>query len=634
MAWKEITAFNVPVSTNSPGQSGVMAGKDGLVLAGGSILVISTDRGQSWTTINSFPVGGFISDISIWDENTFAVSTYASTVYFTSDQGQNWKRVTTPNIGLIAVTYLDASDHVALLDDRGVVSISLNGGLSFQTTTQGSNLGDLEYASDGTLYHLTYFDSQKKPGLYASQNLGASWILYSPTGSGDNWSMDSDPTDPNRLLIFEEEIYVKNIDFAQIHLSTDHGANWKVTSRKPLNNLSGAGTVGCHDYFAGTVDEGVLRSNDKGLTWNSIGGPAGGIDSRSVAALDDSLIFVLDQTGNIWLTMPKISGKNFFSVTPPALFTEEPVSVCDTAVRDVAFTSVGGCIATDIGSVTIEGADAASYSLDHSPLGGSLLSDSAVVIFRPSRSGKYSALLRVTLNDGRTKTVDLSLSASPRAKLDLLPLVNASTDTIGGDVAIPIRSTFTGTPLKTGFVLRFDERSIDYHGTFGGDKKDRTVSLPSKSSAFIEFDPDKDTLLWAKFSFYPVDSPCVAVTIDSIVQIAGPPNCLIATPSSLSAEICSPDSSCGRQNIARYMRFGAKPSLRIVPNPTSGDVTLFADKQIVRKVEIIDMTGIVRRVFENMTITSAGVRLATDELPSGNYLVRAGEYTALFLKQK
>jgi hypothetical protein len=186
------------------------------------------------------------------------------------------------------------------------------------------------------------------------------------------------------------------------------------------------------------------------------------------------------------------------------------------------------------------------------------------------------------------------------------------------------------------FTLHFDDRALEYRGTFGADKTDLTSSRPTNSSAFIEFDPKKDTVLFTQFSFFPVDSVCVPILVDSITEAIASTSCsrVAVTPASLSTAICYVPDSCGRQKIARFLRFGTKPTLRIVPNPTAGDVTLYCDEGIARNIEIVDMEGKVRKTFENMTITKAGTRISTQNLPSGNYLIRAGEYTAVFLKEK
>ncbi|MEP7233898.1 MAG: T9SS type A sorting domain-containing protein, partial [Ignavibacteriota bacterium] len=71
----------------------------------------------------------------------------------------------------------------------------------------------------------------------------------------------------------------------------------------PRDYLSGTLATTRNVIYTGRVNGyGILRSTDKGRTWNDIGGPSVAGDSHSIAVADDYTVFALDEEGSVWRT--------------------------------------------------------------------------------------------------------------------------------------------------------------------------------------------------------------------------------------------------------------------------------------------------------------------------------------------
>ncbi|HEY6172461.1 MAG TPA: T9SS type A sorting domain-containing protein, partial [Candidatus Kapabacteria bacterium] len=410
---------------------------------------------------------------------------------------------------------------------------------------------------------------------------------------------------------------------------TDNGFSWQKNFVAPISiddyHLSGNSAKGCQDYFAGTVVEGVLRSTDKGQTWRSIGGPPSALDSRLLTALDDSLVYIVDTTGSIWVTDTKgRSSQPIITGDLQLRATEFPP--CDTSAEIFIQLAQNVCTSTNITAVNIVGANASDYTITKLPSSPLALPDSIGIGFTPSTSGDIDATLVMSFSDGTRYTIDLGTKVKNRPTLSFadLEFTNITTDTIGGDAALHILSQGTGVSADAEFTIHYDTTYLIYRGVFDSTGRDLTIGHPTPTSARIRMNNLTDSSLFALFSFFPVDSACTKVYIDSLTEAPGKTKCLTLITSPVEALICfDPASICGGQTLSKFVKNGVFPTLFVTPNPSSGNVALSSDREIQNAVvDIIDMSGAMRERISLEKLSPTGYILSSSYLPNGVYEAR------------
>jgi hypothetical protein len=160
----------------------------------------------------------------------------------------------------------------------------------------------------------------------------------------DSYSIAIDQCDPTILYLVNENAAPKlnairngnhSHDFDEAHILVyDIGTNsidTPVTHIAPYLN----GSISVSEnaiYCSTTTEEGVLRSTDKGKTWQSIGGPPSPVDSRLICAINSHLIFLVDTSGNVWMT-ENSGGVPYDKPTAPRFSadTSSTFNACDTS---------------------------------------------------------------------------------------------------------------------------------------------------------------------------------------------------------------------------------------------------------------------------------------------------------------
>jgi len=295
---------------------------------------------------------------------------------------------------------------------------SLDGGNTWHTTTIDLSAMTLTRASDGMLYIVSNI---QKPGVvYSSADSGATWREQAGLVGQDCWSIVANNCDPAKLYVTTEN-FNGNPWVSCLWASTDRGATWTSGFSDPREVAGSVATFG-NAAIAGTITQGMLRSTDDGVSWQtSSGGANGAEDNRGICMVNENIAFALDRQGNIWGTFNgggdsipvTISGS--LTTTAPTLFQGDTL-FCDRFSRSVFFNR-SGCAPPSVSRCSIVGADSASYQM------GILTYDSIVVTLHQPTLGAQRAQLIFTLNDGSSDTVTLagvvvqpipnSLSASP-----------------------------------------------------------------------------------------------------------------------------------------------------------------------------------------------------------------------------
>ena len=139
---------------------------------------------------------------------------------------------------------------------------SLDGGDTWEKLSQpaeGNEVLDIAlHPSDSATVYLVF-----EGVVYRSPDRGDSWVLASPDSIDSRiFTIDLHPQNPSRLLAASN---------TGIFLSTDEGENWQQLSAGPTGVWDLAfDSTAPNQVYAGTSDEGVYRSRDGGVSWESI----------------------------------------------------------------------------------------------------------------------------------------------------------------------------------------------------------------------------------------------------------------------------------------------------------------------------------------------------------------------------
>lgn len=591
---------------------GAVQYKNGTVWVGGQELYSSADSGASWQRV-PFPDPNGITDICFLNADTGVVATL-SDLYQTFDRGATWKGIARDKWQYMRAAYVFSASNIAAMASNNLY-LSRDGGKSWTTRPAGKY---------GLTFGLDRYGALFFPDAMTS-DLGKSWspLVGFPASSTDAWSMVIDSCDSRKMVVAVDNYFTSADGLCRIVNSSDGGMTWSVAAWWKKPNLSGALVGGPHTMYAGCLDR-LLRSSDAGVTWNSMpGSPSTGPDSRSIAAVDDNLLFVLDVNGTIWKTvnsggdslrMP-VDPVPAHAVSPKSLFGTDTLLACSTdSVVSFVHLSSSGCAATTLSSVEIIGAESTSYSASvQMPL-------VARVVFHPKATGAQIARLLLHLTSGQTDTVLLDGSAFAAKKFAVV-MSDVQEDTLGAIAEVPI--TFSGVPdgSRLESVLRYAPM-LEYLGTYAtdGTKLDISGQQWDGASRISVIAYAGKVVGYARFRIYNDSNADLRITIDSLElpEIADAPCEYVGIAA--TSRIMAP-ANCGAEITSRYLHSGARPRFSIYPNPASNGINLVSDANIQdATIEIFDMLG-NKQFEEHASIESNVSKQLRKCLPSGVYNV-------------
>lgn len=371
----------------------------------------SLDSGQSWRKLPfpQYSQGGdtsFITSIDFLNSSrglvTVANALLAPSALFeTSDGGNSWNSIDIP-FGL-------AARHAKYLGDGESILIQAGGHLFIGSSSSAWRkiANSWEFETRGA----EIFNWAQRSLLYSS-NRGLSWESNDGPFSGDMYSATLDSCAPKQIIIIDESP-TPNSNCA-IYLSTDIGASWHTGFAERSGYLGSGVGQGRRAIYVSTTKNGVLRSKDRGRTWENIGGPSRIYDSRSIAVIDDNTVIGINSDGYVWRTTN--SGGSWVSATtgpsssvfePATLFLADTLERCDTSVIGTAYFRTSVCDDFVFESQGISGSDAANFEILTTPPRYSTGLDSVQIAFHPSGAGEYHATYTVLIN-GTSTTVELS----------------------------------------------------------------------------------------------------------------------------------------------------------------------------------------------------------------------------------
>ncbi len=429
----EIVAPNI-LSLQATG--GAICYSNGILWAGTTNLVYSSDTGKSWEPVDYS--GGEIYSIRFFD-SLHGIIASSSGILMTVNGGYTWSNV--PN-NPTSQRMLDAgfgpTDSTLYVDLSNLgVAVSTDGGISWTMNDLDGLVMAMAISRMGTIYLAGGpFDP---PGilmgqLYRSTDQGRTWRAGAGVFDEDSYSLTIDSCDPERLYLVSENTVWHGDDSSNIFVTTNAGQSWSLEFAHELSYLNGCITNSALAIFAGTLNDGILRSTDQGLTWQNIGGPGGVNDSRNLCAINDNLIFAIDAFGTIWETNnsggDSISSDGYnpesFSLSANRLF-ESDTALCNDVTRGVAVLR-SGCPLPYVTGWSIVGQDSEDYYL------ASISDDSISVGLRGGVLGAHQGKLILEIDDGSRDTVTLTgIGAPPPNTLQAVPRRLFSADTVECD---------------------------------------------------------------------------------------------------------------------------------------------------------------------------------------------------------
>lgn len=357
---------------------GAIRFRDGVVWAGTTALFYSNDTGKSWSSVPTFQAGikgpQGISDIAIYDSLHILVSIIDDTeLFITSDGGRTWKDIQPSGLplygagGIVQVAYNGSPSTIHVLEEYPNLWLltSMDGGTTWSQSTPNPSAIALCFAiaADKSIYVL--LENGKQGWINRSTDLGNTWSANSSTTDVDCNTISVDSCDANRLYLVNENTIEKSDNNSRIDMTTDAGATWQASITEPLDYFNGSLSSTRQVLYAGgapkegtitTSGVGVTRSTDDGMTWKNIGGPLECFDTRTIAAVDNNIVLVLDTGGSVWRTMNSGGDSLTFpenSATPVLAISPENLSqaTCNQAID----TSISiGIIACGLASGTLD----------------------------------------------------------------------------------------------------------------------------------------------------------------------------------------------------------------------------------------------------------------------------------------
>ncbi len=611
--------------------SGCITHKSGIVwAAGGKELWMSPDSGTTWQKRSPtiFPNDDII-ELQFISNTTGYVGTYSGQIYITHDQGLTWNNYYKSSTAY-SIAVLGSENNVLVATAAGgTVDVTTDGGLSWKSVNLGRFVPLVRPMIGGSAIAL---GGDLPSGLtaYKTTDYGMTWRSLGGKVDADTYGMGVDKCEPNRIYVINENVTYVNGTNAQLFISIDGGNSFSVIDSHPRKPVyyTGAISLTSKAIFAQTNFNGILRSTDKGLTWQNIGGPSVVYDTRLVGAANANLIFAADSDGSIWKSVNSggdsllnIPEYEELSIVPFQLFTKDTLSNCDSAALEAVHFHSLLCSTPIIDTQYIIGKDSLDYRIEQG-IKDSLASDDSVILsFRPFTSGPQDGTYVLVFKDGTKFFVPLK-GFGKDIRLLSPASQSISLDTIGGLAVIPIRINGLSKPEHIEVVLHYDPK-LKYEGSYlpdgrridkAGEQWDGRTKLELQLS-----DVNIDTTsAVAIFTVFPDGDTCFTAVLDSLNVLDLVVPCFYTFTPGIPIQICPP-RGCGIMTITDFMLGGTMPHLSIRPNPARKDITLNTPKSLGScKVGLYSSSG-AKYWSGELPIKQGDTRLPIPLLTPGTY---------------
>jgi uncharacterized repeat protein (TIGR02543 family) len=351
---------------------------DPVILAGTDYGAVfrSIDAGATWSVVYSAPDLTNITSIAFaTSHEAFLVPGYGL-VNKSSDTGATWQQTTAGSAGGYAI--LPFPDYPT---SGGVIYASINGArisTDKGATWGGYLLGDEVYslaaAGDFSVNHTLYAGTAA--GVQKSVDAGGTWQLLT---AGSSAAVATTPLDNSVLAAVGTDLMT----------SGDGGASWQWHSQGILgmtvNRVIPSPALAVNDtLFVATVNGGVYRTTNRGVTWERLGTEFNGVSSLALspgvggnhtllAGTDRQGIFASSDNGQSW--SPANGGLSLLGPNYPTIFDlavspaypTDGLQLCAPMITGVMRRSGGGDWTSVSGLPVNLSGEAFVYSLAFSP---------------------------------------------------------------------------------------------------------------------------------------------------------------------------------------------------------------------------------------------------------------------------
>ena len=452
--------------------------------------------------------------------------------------------------------------------------------------------------------------------VYITQDQGLSWIQHIPANP-----FRFRPSIESACFCGTANNIIACSYAGDRYVSNDGGITWKITLADSLAYQVRAGSGGTA-YLVGGFDRGIsagahlYETNDFGATWfmrpgvfdwDSYSFVRDQCDTSIFYVVNDNLAARINRTSHIFIsqndgaswnsadaqTLPHHCGS--ISAAPNAIFVQTYSGISRSTDQGRSWKNIGGppnIVDTRFVSAI----------------------DNNVIVAVDSFGSVW-----VTYNSGGD-----SLSYTSGNKLSL-QTADQQIDTIGGSVAVPISVNGIGSPIDIEMVVHYDQQRI-YKGTDSTNNVKLDIVNQSWSGRSRIHIPDANSsgiLAYSYFDVYNDSSKKTSVTFDSVIF------CMKYLNTS-AASIITPASTCGADIVTRFMRDSTFPQLSIVPNPSSGDISISTSRDLGEvKIIIYDMVG-VKRGENTITLNKSTAAKFILPVMSGVYSVRVTSLSRMY----
>jgi hypothetical protein len=433
--WKKIGANVFGIFNTIDGYNGALTFKDGICFGGIYDLFLSLDSGKTWS--HSFTSNGStILSIDIYDSQNAAVQT-GDGLYITTNQGATW---VLNNVGGYDACYAGSASNIVAITNNWTIQVTTDGGNTWRMTYSvpvNTTLYSIKYRNNG------FVVARDGTHLILSSDYGETWRAQRDTVViNDSWSFTFSPCDSSKDIFFAVENthqfpFSGPQNMSSILITSDSGNSWRTSKNYPIYFVNGSITTFGSSLFFGTSSyskpvnktQGVFRSTNKGLTWDSLGGPSSWVpDSRFIAPINSNLILAADYLGNVWQTD---NAGGFPVVSPPLTVNPPKPIVSNECGRDSTslVMSALSCHRYHVTAASFRGADADLFRLSGNSL-PIILSDGAkdsieIVVDTKQRNGALRDSIKLTYYDEDDGVVRDTIIAVPVTVTPLPPNLQA-----------------------------------------------------------------------------------------------------------------------------------------------------------------------------------------------------------------
>jgi hypothetical protein len=265
-----------------------MAARGNKVFAGTSDgLYMSTDKGNHWKAINHGLPHKEIWAIAAGDTNMI-VGTWGGGLFLSNATDTSW---TFSGVDLSSI------DDI-MIDGDNIYAGSYGEGISL-STDGGKNWNKIV---TGLSEHYVHAIVKSKTNIIAGTSSG----IFSSSNFGQNWtSIDSGITNSTdiRGMIAKDTIVFAGTSGLGIYRSEDSGVSWDSISTGPSYSEVWCFAISGTNIFAGTYGGGVFLSTDNGFHWSEINEGFPNDDyvlSVMSICISEGYLYAGTKTGGVW----------------------------------------------------------------------------------------------------------------------------------------------------------------------------------------------------------------------------------------------------------------------------------------------------------------------------------------------